>query len=323
MLKPVLVLAESLRGEIPDLTFEVLGAGRYLADVMGVPLYALLLGRQAAPLADRLSLADEIVVMDNPQWDPPGEQASAAALLQVRRQTEAGLILLAGSNLTLGVGAVLAARTDLPLVNFCRAARVEEDSLVLTCQWCAGKVFAEVRLSGAQGIVVLMPGAFPPWTDHQPRSAKVTPLAVPGDTPPLTFHRYLDPEPGAVDIAKQPVLVGVGRGLQDRSNLPLAEQLAAALGGAVCGSRPVIDQGWLALSRLVGKSGMTVRPRVYLALGISGAPEHWEGMQNSEYIIAVNTDPRAPIFNSAHYGVVGDALELLPRLLEKVQARKR
>ena len=94
------------------------------------------------------------------------------------------------------------------------------------------------------------------------------------------------------------------------------------LGGAVCASRPVIDQGWLPLSRQVGKSGMTVKPRVYLAFGISGAPEHWEGMQNSQCIIAVNTDPKAPIFDGAHYGVVGDALELLPVLTEKVKARK-
>ena len=95
-----------------------------------------------------------------------------------------------------------------------------------------------------------------------------------------------------------------------------------ALGAAVAGSRPLIDAGWLPKTRQVGKSGMTVKPRVYLALGISGAPEHWEGMQNSQCIIAVNTDPKAPIFDGAHYGVVGDVLELLPVLTDKVKARK-
>jgi electron transfer flavoprotein alpha subunit len=102
----------------------------------------------------------------------------------------------------------------------------------------------------------------------------------------------------------------------------LAEDLAQIMGGAVCASRPVIDQGWLPLSRQVGKSGMNVKPRIYFALGISGAPEHWEGMQNSSCIIAVNTDPKAPIFDGAHYGVVGDVLEVLPALTEKVKARK-
>jgi electron transfer flavoprotein alpha subunit len=132
----------------------------------------------------------------------------------------------------------------------------------------------------------------------------------------------VEPETGDVDITKQNVLIGVGRGIQTQDNVQMAEDLAAALGGAVCASRPVIDQGWLPLSRQVGKSGMTVKPRVYLAFGISGAPEHWEGMQNSQCIIAVNTDPKAPIFDGAHYGVVGDALELLPVLTDKVKARK-
>jgi len=125
-----------------------------------------------------------------------------------------------------------------------------------------------------------------------------------------------------VDITQQEVLVAVGRGLQSKDNLALAEELANALGGAVCASRPVIDQGWLPLSRQVGKSGMTVKPKIYVALGISGAPEHIEGMKDSSTIIAVNSDPQAPIFNIAHYGVVGDVLDLIPVLTEEVRSRK-
>jgi electron transfer flavoprotein alpha subunit len=128
-----------------------------------------------------------------------------------------------------------------------------------------------------------------------------------------------------VDITKAPILVGVGRGIQNADNMSLAEELAAALSGVVCASRPVIDQGWLPLTRQVGKSGMTVKPKLYLALGISGAPEHLEGMKQSELIVAVNTDPNAPIFSVAHYGAVVDALELLPLLTEEVsnQATKK
>jgi len=147
-------------------------------------------------------------------------------------------------------------------------------------------------------------------------------VVVPVEAPKVVFKQYLEPEAGDVDITKQQVLVGVGRGIQTQDNVQLAEDLAQVLGGAVCASRPVIDQGWLPLSRQVGKSGMSVKPRVYLALGISGAPEHWEGMQNSQCIIAINTDPKAPIFDGAHYGVVGDVLELLPVLTDKVKARK-
>jgi electron transfer flavoprotein alpha subunit len=138
----------------------------------------------------------------------------------------------------------------------------------------------------------------------------------------VQFRRLIEPEAGDVDIKRQPVLVAVGRGIQSKENLEMAEALAAELGGAVCGSRPVIDQGWLPATRQVGKSGETVKPRLYLALGISGAPEHVEGMKNSDLIIAVNTDPQAPIFDVAHYGVVGDALELLPVLSKALAGKK-
>jgi len=138
----------------------------------------------------------------------------------------------------------------------------------------------------------------------------------------VTFKKFIEPKSGDVDITKQDVLVSVGRGIQSQDNIALAEELADALGGAVCGSRPVIDQGWLSLTRQVGKSGMIVKPKAYLALGISGAPEHWEGMQNSALIIAVNTDAKAPIFDGAHYGVVADLLDIMPALTEKIKAKK-
>jgi electron transfer flavoprotein alpha subunit len=123
-----------------------------------------------------------------------------------------------------------------------------------------------------------------------------------------------------VDVSKVPLLIAVGRGIQNADNIPLAEELAETLGGAVCASRPVIDQGWLPLTRQVGKSGVTVKPKLYLALGISGAPEHVEGMKQSELIIAVNTDAKAPIFGLAHYGAVADAVEIIPLLTEQIRA---
>jgi len=125
-----------------------------------------------------------------------------------------------------------------------------------------------------------------------------------------------------VDISRAEVLVAVGRGIQSKDNLAVAEELAKELGGAVCGSRPVIDQGWLPLARQVGKSGVSVKAKLYIAAGISGAPEHIEGIRGAETVVAINTDPQAPIFNEAHYGIVGDALDVLPALTEAVRAAK-
>ena len=138
----------------------------------------------------------------------------------------------------------------------------------------------------------------------------------------MRLKRYVEPEPGDVDLAKQDVLVAVGRGIQSKDNIALAEELARSLGGAVAGSRPVIDQGWLPLSRQVGKSGLSVKPKLYVALGISGAPEHVEGMKDAGLIVAVNSDPQAPIFNVANYGIVGDALEAIPLLTAAIEAKK-
>jgi len=123
-------------------------------------------------------------------------------------------------------------------------------------------------------------------------------------------------------VRKIPVLVAAGRGIESKENLADLEALAKELGGAVCATRPVVDQGWLPRTRQVGRSGMTVKPRLYLALGVSGAPEHTEGMKGSELIIAVNKDSEAPIFDIAHYGATVDLLELVPILTEKIKEAK-
>jgi len=135
----------------------------------------------------------------------------------------------------------------------------------------------------------------------------------------VTLKAYIEPEITDVDITNEEVLIAIGRGIQTEDNVELAEELAELLGGAVCASRPVIDQGWLPISRLVGKSGNLVKPKLYLALGVSGAPEHAEGMTDAETIVAVNIDPNAPIFDVAKYGVEVDLFDLIDSLIEAVE----
>lgn len=183
----------------------------------------------------------------------------------------------------------------------------------------------EVRASPRGETVVLgvLPGARPADEGRSAKAPEVVRVAAPSDLGDrVRLVGYEEPEAGDIDITQQEVLVSVGRGLQGEANLDLAEELADALGGAVAGSRPAIDMGWLPVTRQVGKSGMQVKPRLYLALGISGAPEHVEGMKDSALIIAVNTDAGAPIFNFAHYGAAEDLLEVVPALIDKVKERK-
>jgi len=211
----------------------------------------------------------------------------------------------------------------VPYVNFCKNLRVVDGALEAQCVVYGGKMEATVVVQGRPAIVSVVPGARLADNGKASRTPEIELAAVSlPEASAVRFKRYIEPESGDVDITKQDVLVAVGRGIQNQDNLSLAEDLAQALGGAVCASRPVIDQGWLPLTRQVGKSGMIVKPKSYLALGISGAPEHVEGMKGSELIIAINTDPHAPIFDVAHYGICGDLLEIIPILTEKLKARK-
>lgn len=318
----ILILAEQLRGKLSDVTYEMLGAGRVLADTLQSPLYVALLGSEAVPLASELRLADKTFTVDSPELNlfPVGPVASVLKGLIDRQGVD--LVLVGGTNVSMGIGSVLAARSELPYVNYCRQIRVVEGAVVLTSQLFGGKILADVRLPHNRGIISVYPGAFPADAGRAGEPPVTEPIDVAVEPSAVTFKSYIEPDTGDVDITKESVLVAVGRGVQSQDSVVLAEDLAKALGGAVCASRPVIDQGWLPLSRQVGKSGMIVKPRVYLAFGISGAPEHWEGMQGSETIIAFNTDPDAPIFDGAQFGVCGDAVEYLEILTEKVKERK-
>lgn len=322
MNSPILVLAEPLRGDMSEATYETLGAGRRLADAMRTPLSAACLARDAVALATRLGAADQVYAVDTLELSEASPRGVADALVAVMERHEIRLVLVPGSNVSMGIGSMLSARTALPFVNFCRHIECDDAGLRVTSQLCGGKILADLRLPDASGILSLCPGMFSAEAGRKDRTPPVEVVTTPPAPLEYTFAGYLEPEKGDVDITKATVLVAVGRGIQDAAAVGLAQELATTLGGAVCASRPVIDQGWLPLSRQVGKSGMTVKPRLYLAFGISGAPEHWEGMQNSQLIVAINTDPAAPIFEAAHYGLVGDALEILPLLTERLQARE-
>jgi electron transfer flavoprotein alpha subunit len=171
--------------------------------------------------------------------------------------------------------------------------------------------------------VTIIPGGYKP----EQGQSQQAPVIETVDAPPLqdlriTLNQYFEPEAGDIDISKEPILISVGRGISNEDNIELAEELAEALGGVVSASRPVVDQGWLPTSRMVGKSGQNVKPKLYLALGISGAPEHIEGMSGADTIIAINTDPAAPIFDIAQYGAEIDLLDLIEVLIEKIGEAK-
>ena len=316
------IVAEAWRGQVSEITFELLALGREVAGQAGAPLEAVLLGSNARELAQKLGAADSVLYADNAALADPVPENFATALAQLIKEKQPAAVLVPLTNLSVDVGVVLAAQLGVPFLNYCKDLKAEGGNLTATCVLYGGKMEATVTASAKPAIIGILPGVRPVEQGRSDKAATVTDVAVTLAAPKVRFKKFLEPETADVDITQKEFLVAVGRGIQTKDNLELAEELAATMGGAVCGSRPVIDQGWLGLSRQVGKSGMNVKPKLYVMLGISGAPEHVEGMKSAQCIVAVNTDVAAPIFNVAHYGVVGDALEIAPALTEKIKAKK-
>jgi len=319
----VWVYVEHLKGQVAGHTYELLGKGREIAGALGGRLVAVLAGSEVQPLAGTLGVADSVLYVEDAglaEFTPEGHGAVLRALAE---KDLPRLMLFGATSAGMDLAALVSATMGIPLVVNCKEIVIEGDRVVVTSQMCGGKLLGEVETVGKMVALTVLPGAFPSQKGLSDQAPAVQKLLSPVllDRLRMRVTRLLEPEAGDVDITRAPVLVAIGRGIQRQDNLPLAEELAGLLGGAVCASRPVIDQGWLPLTRQVGKSGMVVKPKFYLALGISGASEHVEGMKESELTIAVNSDPRAPIFDVADYGVAADMFDLLPTLIEELRAR--
>jgi electron transfer flavoprotein alpha subunit len=321
----ICVVAEALRGEVSEITYVMLAAGRALADALHTRLVVLLVGNEVRKLAGTLGRADRVVCVEHPRlaaFDPEAYLKVVASVFQAGAP-RVGLFghTAIGADLACGV----AVRLNLPLATSCRTFAVNGTEPTYSALTCGGKLLAGGPLPGPSCLVTVMPGGYKADAGKIDKAPPIETVAPPADLDAARtrFQRYVDPPAGDVDIAKQPILVSVGRGIQNKDNIALAEELAKAMGGVVSGSRPVIDQAWLPTTRLVGKSGKQVKPRLYLALGISGAPEHAEGMREAELIIAVNRDEKAPIYGFAHYGAAVDVLELIPALTRKLRQMKK
>ena len=317
------VIAERWQDETSDATYEMLALGRELADGLGVRCEVLVLGPEGKEALGTLGAADGVIAIEGGGLEPAIGTSAARAIAAVMADRQPGAVLLPITNVSWDLIGLLPAMSGASLVNLCREVAVAGDGLRATSVLYGGKMEATVDVAAGPAVLAVLPGIRSADVGKVPGDVDVESVVLePGPKPKITLLDYIEPEAGDVDITQQEVLIGIGRGIENDANVEVAEELAEALGGAVCGSRPVIDQGWLTLDRQVGKSGLSVKPRFYIAAGISGAPEHTEGMKDAELILAVNTDPDAPIFSVAHYGIVEDATDVLEALAEAITERK-
>lgn len=321
MAQDILVVAEHMSGGFQDVTFELLGKGRELATATGGKLCVAVLGFGIGDAAGSLGAADQVFHVDHPNLANFNPEAYVAVLSELLDQTSPRLTLVANTSMGMDIAAALSARKDIPLAAYAIDVAMEGSDAIATSQLYGGKIYSETILAGDSGIVAMLAGSAPAaagQAEGNPEVSQIESPAAAGDCQ-LRFVNLIEPAGGDVDITAHETLVAVGRGIQSEDNIPIVEKLASALGGVVCSSRPIVDNKWLPKTRQVGKSGLKVKPKIYLAIGISGAPEHIEGMKDAELIIAVNSDETAPIFEHAHYGTTEDLFDIIPALTEKLQ----
>ncbi len=316
MSQDIYVVIEHLQGEVADISYLMLAAARELAQGSGGNVFGILLGHECQELARDLE-ADRVICVEHVALAEFTSDAYQRVLATIVEEDKPRAVLIGNTSIGADIASVLSGRLGVPLVGLCRGF---DSSGRFISQICGGKIMAEGELPGPTALITMIPGGYDPAVGHSQTPPTISSRPAPQfDDLRVTMVEYLEPEAGDVDITAEPILIAVGRGVQTQDNIELVEELAELLNAKICGSRPIVDQGWLPTSRLVGKSGNSVKPDLYLAMGISGAPEHVEAITDSKMIIAVNTDPNAPIFDIANYGAEADMLDLTEYLIELVE----
>ncbi len=318
----ILVLAEIHGDKLADISQELLDAGRKLADSTAGDVVAVVLGQAGDAVVENLAAADRILVVEDAALAGYTPAAYVDILEHVVHSETPRAVLIGNTTIGYDVAPALGARLDMPVINGCRRIDLTDGRLLVTASYFAGKLLADLEVAEGPAILTVLPGAFhaTPQVGRGEVERRASP--VPLEPGPVRFEQMILPEPGDVDITQNEILVAVGRGIEREENLEIAEELARVLGGELAASRPIVDQGWLPATRQVGKSGMTVKPKLYLTLGVSGAPEHLEGMHAAETIVAVNSDAAAPIFDAAHFGIEMDLFDFVPTLIETLKTRQ-
>jgi electron transfer flavoprotein alpha subunit len=322
----ILVITEQREGKWNKVSFETLAAAQQIAAQAKASVSGVVIGKGVAALADELagSQLDEVLLVEHDLLEQYTPDGFSLALRQVLESTKPDLVLLPHTYQVRDFAPKLAASLGKGMIGDCIGYRSESGKLIFVRQMFQGRTSADVVFAGE-----------PPWIASFQASAFRADLVAKhasGKAPVKSVSVELKPEQirtkplelfreakQAVDLTQAPILVSVGRGIKAPENIPMAEKLAKLLGGEICASRPICDEGWLPMDRQIGSSGQTVAPKLYFAVGISGAIQHVVGMKGSRTIAAINKDQNAPIFEVADYGVVGDLFEVVPALIEELE----
>jgi electron transfer flavoprotein alpha subunit len=320
----VLVVGEVGAAGIRPVAWETLAAARPVAAELGEPVIGLIMGSGVDQAAREFGVGlDRILVADAPELSEPTTETATAVLDAAVRSVEPTIVLIPGTTLGRDYAPRLAARLGVACAADCTGFSIEDDTLVAIRPLYGGRVESAVRFTGdGPWLATVRPGGFEstPVTAGSPADPEAIEVELSPDDTRVSIRETTEKQTGPTNLTAAKVVVSGGRGLKEPDNFKLVEDLAHALGGAVGATRAVVDAGWRPHHEQIGQTGVTVSPRLYIAVGVSGAVQHNVGMQGSDYVVAINRDPDAPIFKMASFGIVGDAFEVVPALIEALQS---
>jgi len=319
----VCAFVETAKGQLKKSAAQVLGEGRRLADTLGGDLDAVVVGNGVTALANDIAAlgADRVLVADAELYENFSVDGYVKALLKAVAASSPKVVLLAASVVGKDLGPALAAKSKSALLTDVTGVEAGDGHVTVTKPIYAGKAIATVKASTETVIATLRPNVFEAAEPEAGRSAPVEVIDAGVSAGDLrsVVKEVLAKASEKLDLTEADIIVSGGRGLKGAENWTLVEQLAEAVGGVCGASRAVVDAGWRPHEEQVGQTGKTVSPKLYIAVAISGAIQHLAGMRTSKCIVAINTDPEAPIFKVADYGIVGDAFEVVPVLAEELK----
>jgi electron transfer flavoprotein alpha subunit len=325
MSEGILVFVEHRDGVINKTSFEAIAASQSLGSQLQQHVTAVVLGSDAGSPGLEVGAYDlaKVVCANNAKLAGYTPDGYADAMEQVVRNLDPQLVVMPHTYLVRDYAPKLAARFGKSLISDCVRAKVNDGSVTFTRRIFQGKMDADVVSDGeAPVFATFQSGAYRGDQAVKGSGAPVENIQVEVGEIRMTPEAPFQEVKQAVDLSKAEVIVAVGRGIKSKDNIVLAQKLAEALGGDLAASRPICDAEWLPIDRQIGSSGQTVAPKLYIALGISGAIQHLVGMKNAGTIVAINKDPEAPIFDIADYGIVGDLFEAVPVLTEEIKKLK-
>ncbi len=321
----VLVVLEQREGKWNRMSFEALAAAQKLAEALKVPVKAAVLSADTKQLAEEAANygVAQVFALDHPLLGNYTPDGYTVALEQLIRAKQPKAVVFPHTYQVRDYAPKLSTRLGRSLVSDVVDVKIEDGSALFVRQLFQGKLNADVRVSGEPEFVSIQAGAFRA-AEPGGEKAPVEQFAVTLDASQIRSkpEQPFQEAQRSIDLTAANIIVSVGRGIKEKENLPVVEELARALGAELAASRPICDNGWLPMERQVGSSGQTVSPKMYVAVGISGAIQHLVGMKGSQTVVAINKDENAPIFETADYAIVGDLFEIVPALTEEIKKVK-